>query len=280
MKVAVLCMAHEITPNLELMINSLSPGFDFYIHFDKKMGKMEKDNFPKNVFIIENRVKVFWSDYSQIQAMYNLLQESYSDNYSHYLFISGADFPLKSGSDILSFFEKNKGVSFIEYSPLPKKEWSFVGGGHERYDKYWITQVNNRKIVSGLGIVLLRLQRLLRVKRNAFPINYYGGSNWSNLSKEAVGYILNYIEKNPAFMKKMRFTFQIDELWIQSILKTSSLDLVNNELRYTDWKTGPEFPKTLDTTDFEKLKKSDALFARKMKGFDLTLQEEILKYIH
>jgi hypothetical protein len=35
-------------------------------------------------------------------------------------------------------------------------------------------------------------------------------------------------------------------------------------LRYIDWNTGPEFPRTLRREDFEKISQSNALFARKL----------------
>ena len=36
-------------------------------------------------------------------------------------------------------------------------------------------------------------------------------------------------------------------------------------LRYIDWKTGPDYPRILDDMDFDRMQKSNTLFARKVK---------------
>lgn len=37
----------------------------------------------------------------------------------------------------------------------------------------------------------------------------------------------------------------------------------NMALRYIDWKTGPQYPRVLNENDFDKIKNSNCLFARK-----------------
>ena len=41
-------------------------------------------------------------------------------------------------------------------------------------------------------------------------------------------------------------------------------------LRYIDWDSGPDYPRTLDESDFDKMKQSGMLFARKMNT-DITV---------
>ncbi|WP_418263903.1 beta-1,6-N-acetylglucosaminyltransferase [Flavobacterium faecale] len=276
MRIAILCIAHELSPNLKLMLGNLSKDFDIYVHMDSKYGEIDEKDFPKNVFFIKNRIKVYWSDSSQIRAMYNLLESSFNTNYSHYLFISGADFPIKSNQFILDFFKDNKN-SYLDISPLPKVQWSSVGGGKDRFEKFWLTKFNNRKITCILGKITLFVQKTINFKRKSLPIEYYGGSNWSNLSHEAVAYILDYLQTNPSFMESTKYTFQMDEIWIQTILKTSQhLEVINNDLRYTDWVSGPDFPRTLDLKDYDLLTCSEAFFARKVSSTNLSLQNKIL----
>ena len=43
-------------------------------------------------------------------------------------------------------------------------------------------------------------------------------------------------------------------------------------LRYIDWKSGPEYPKILNNDDFDLIKKTECLFARK---FDDNLDVEM-----
>lgn len=278
--IAILCMTHVIDDNFKLLINRLSPDFDIYVHFDKK----SEPSYAKQIEAIKSdkvkfikSAKVYWGGYSLSLSEYNLLKEAFSSGktYSHYLLISGADFPIKSNEEISEFFHQNQDVSFLSYSKLPTPSLPYW---MERVNKYWFTEFKNRKITSGLGKITLSLQRLLGINRKLYFKEYYGGSNWVNLSHSAVAYILNYIEKNPRAFKSFKRTMCSDELWKQTILHTSKeLVLINDSLRYIDWRKGPERPRILDETDYEAISKSNALFARKVKGKDLTLQKMIMQ---
>ncbi|EPJ5820036.1 beta-1,6-N-acetylglucosaminyltransferase, partial [Klebsiella pneumoniae] len=39
---------------------------------------------------------------------------------------------------------------------------------------------------------------------------------------------------------------------------------INNALRYTDWTTGPQYPRLLDSSDLEKINNTFCFFARKI----------------
>ena len=43
-------------------------------------------------------------------------------------------------------------------------------------------------------------------------------------------------------------------------------------IRYIEWNSGPDFPKTLDENDFNKMKSSDMFFARKLEK-DISLEK-------
>ena len=50
--------------------------------------------------------------------------------------------------------------------------------------------------------------------------------------------------------------------------------VINDDIRYIDWTTGPEYPRTLTLDDFTKVRESNALFARK---FSLTKDYAIIQ---
>ena len=97
-------------------------------------------------------------------------------------------------------------------------------------------------------------------------MKYYGGTNWVNLSKDAVEYLLDFIEKHPEFLKSFRYTRNADEIWLHTILLNSPLcdQIENSSKRYIDWSSGPEYPRTLRIEDYNKIIQSDAFFARKI----------------
>lgn len=280
--IAILCIAHVIDDNFRLLVRQLSSDFDFYVHFDKKnesfYQKEIKEMKQLNISFVTN-VTVYWGGFSQILCEYNLLKEAFNSDkkYSHYLLISGADFPIKSNQEIYNFFQNNKNISFLEAIKLPRASWGF-GGGLDRVRRFWFTEFKNRNVSKLLGRITLIIQKTLGIQRSLFFREYYGGGNWADLSQDAVEYILKYIESNPEALKSFIKTRSSDEIWKQTILKTSNnLTVLNKFLRYTDWRKGPQFPRILDETDYENITKSEALFARKFHGKDLTLQKMILK---
>jgi len=184
--------------------------------------------------------------------------------------ISGQDFPVKKHYCIKSFFEMNNGLSYMSYSSLPYNNWS--NKGMDRILFEWDID----------GIVVQQNQ--MGIIRN-FPekIKPYGGSQWWSLHKECVDYLLevcndgNYIYD---FYKKCLIP---DEMLFQTILMNSEYKnrIINDNLRYIDFYSGPEFPKILRIEDYDKLiSENRFLFARKFDDYvDYKLRDMINNFI-
>lgn len=263
--IAILILAHHNAEQLSLLIEHLKPDFDIFVQIDKKSA-LDINSLPKgeNVSYFKE-IAVYWGHFSQIQNMKFLLEQAYrTANYSHYCFISGDDLPIKSNQFIKSFLLENRDKIFMYSNPLPIKTWGF-NGGYDRLDRYWFMKINHRKTAKILGRLSLLFQRFLRIKLKRYDMDYYAGSNWVNLSAAAVDYLFKFLNENPSYLKKLKYSRATDEIWIQSVLGNSSLktNIVNYDLRYIDWTSGPDFPRTLTMEDYEKIRKSDALFGRK-----------------
>ncbi|MEL0456402.1 beta-1,6-N-acetylglucosaminyltransferase [Flavobacteriaceae bacterium SZ-1-7] len=265
-KIAIIILAHHNPEQLSILINHLKTDFDLYVQIDKK-SDLQINALPvgQNIFYHKD-IEVYWGDFSQVLSMYTILKNAYlKKDYDNYLYISGDDFPIKTNTFIKNFFNKNKSSIFMYANPLPISTWGF-NHGFDRLDRYWFMKIKSRKFVKALARFTLYLQRLFFIKNKRFPLKYYAGSNWINLTRESVTYIFNFIEKNPTFFKRLKYSRATDELWAQSILMNSPLKekIVNHDLRYIDWSKGPDYPRTLDLTDYDNLLESDALFARKI----------------
>ena len=128
----------------------------------------------------------------------------------------------------------------------------------------------------------------------------YGGSQWWTLTHDCIGYVLEYVHAHKAFVRFYRTTHAPDEGFFQTIVMNSEFatraanydtyqawrkeaepwrpvsleaesarklpDSLFN-LRYVDWSeefSGKrEAPAILDEQDFDALRASDCLFARK-----------------
>lgn len=250
------------------------------IHVDLKSPEVYtaiQQHFSENkrVLLVEERYKVFWGSYGQIRATASLLKTAYRNfSFDYCLLLSGQDMPVKKFSELKHFFTSNKGKQYLVNFKLPDNQWS--NGGLERMQIFYINTEFALPFFNKLNALILKLQRSFHFYRSV-NYNLYGGSNWFNLSSDAVAYIISFLEKDPAYLKSFRWTRTADEIFIQTILLNSSFkdSVVSNDLRYVDWSSGPEYPRTLRVSDFGKIVNAkDRFFARK---FDLTVDSQIIK---
>lgn len=264
--IAILILAHHNQEQLGLLIDHLCPDFDVFVQIDKKSA-LSIAGLPrrKNVHYFKE-IPVYWGHVSQVINMKFILEKAHALGYDRYCYISGDDFPIKSNVYIQNFFDSHTDTIFMYANPLPIATWGF-NYGFDRLDRYWFMQFNHRPFVKVMGRATLILQRVLGIKIKRYPMAYYAGSNWLNLTHESITYLFSFLEHNPKFMDNLKYSRATDEIWIQSILMNSPLieKVVNDDLRYIDWTSGPEYPRILDSKDISKIKKSKALFARKIK---------------
>lgn len=262
--IAILILAHHNQEQLTLLINHLSIDFDVYVQIDRKSDLVVAE-LPQteNVFYYKE-LQVFWGDFSQVENMRFILEKAHLKGYDFYSFISGDDLPIKSNQEIKNFIDLNKDKNYMYANPLPIATWGF-NKGFDRLDRFWFMKMGNRKIVKILGRATLLLQKMLFFKIKRFDINYYAGSNWVNLNGKSVSYIFSFLNENPNYLKKLKYSRATDEIWIQSIIMNSPFkkNVENYDLRHINWTKGPEYPRVLNKEDILDLKNSKGLFARK-----------------
>lgn len=262
--IAILILAHHNPKQLSLLVNHFYTDFNVYVQIDKKSDLIIEE-LPKNDNVIYfKEINVYWGDFSLVENMLFLFKKAYKNRHSHYLLISGDDLPIKSNKEIISFFKANQNKIYMYANPLPIKTWE-LNNGFDRLDRYWYMKIKSRNLVKIINKIFLYAQRVLGIKLKRFPIKYFAGSQWLNLTYESLKLVFNFLEKNPDYLKKLKYSRATDEIWIQSIIMNSALreKVINNDLRYIDWTSGPEFPRILNENDENKLLESDALFARK-----------------
>ncbi|MDY2590820.1 MAG: beta-1,6-N-acetylglucosaminyltransferase, partial [Agathobacter sp.] len=113
-----------------------------------------------------------------------------------------------------------------------------------------------------------------------------GGWSWFTWTPSIVDFVFNYLEKNPSYLKRFKYTNCGDELIFQTILfpEAQRLNLeMYRPYRYVSWKpkgrktdVGNNFPYILNEEDFEDVYNSEAFFCRKV---DLPVSSELLDLI-
>ena len=270
-RICFLIAAHKNHNQLLRLINHLKKDFDIYVHIDKR-SKLSLKSFD-NVNIYK-KIATYHGDVSLVNATIFLVKEALKNNYDRYIFISGQDIPLKTNKEIINFFDRNKDKEFISFENIKNsdgiyKEMSFRLNAYN-FGKLYRKLLSRkfREIVSNIPFI----------KRKT-PENIYYGSQWWNLSHNAIKYILEYVEKNPQYLNRFNYTWGSDEFFFQSILLTSSLKdkCVNDCLRYLIWDGGA--PMNFHMEDYRKIKENikDNLFARK---FDENIDNDIIDKLY
>ncbi|MFW1798553.1 beta-1,6-N-acetylglucosaminyltransferase [Acinetobacter nematophilus] len=269
----ILC--HQMTNPLRFLITSLCKNTDLriLIHVDQKSDLNQfLDEFSNysQVDFIQNRINVLWGSYSQIEAALELLKTAQAYDYEYFSLLSGDDIPLQKISNFHLFLEKNP-HEFLDLDRYPKcKLEPRVKYKHD--DCFF-----NKNRTSKERLKCKWQRKLFKMGLRKNDISHlpklYKGSQWFTLSHNAINYIFEYLTSHPEYVVPFKTSLCGDELFFHTILLNSNLsnkiksknNMSESFIRYIDWETGPDFPRTLNESDFDKMKSSGMFFARKLK---------------
>ncbi len=274
-KLAYLILVHHQPKQLERLIRKLSfPGVDFYIHVDEKADIrpfLQLISLPQVVFI-KKREKVNWGGYSIIKATINGFEAIISSgiDYQYITLLSGQDYPLKSNEAIQQFFTDNPRKAFISFLSI-ESEWTEA---LPRLQKYFLTD----HPFAGSTRIEALLNKLLPARKQPQGLVFVGRFQWFSMTLEQIKYIVTVLQKNKKLQKYLRFTWGSDEFVFQTLLYNSDFrnQMVNDNLRYTNWTPGTASPKILTMDNANELSASDKLFARK---FDAAIDKDVLDFL-
>lgn len=261
---------------------------DLFIHIDKKSILKEEDikTLTKGGSIrVYKEIKTYWSDCSLTQVEIFLIEKIRETkiDYEYIHMLSGADLPLKSQDEILSFYDENKGKEFVEY----QIDGKFLDKPYRDRIKYFhvLTKYyrNKNKLIRYFSILVeylcLFFQAIFGVNRLNKGEEWARGSNWFDITLDLADYVLS---KKEEIERRFKMTRASDESFLPLVVHNSSFrdklylktfdgDMRAN-MRYIDWKRGD--PYTFLNKDYDDLVSSKLLFARK---FDQNVDKKIIE---
>lgn len=284
-KHAYLIMAHAQPELLKRLLCLLDDERnDIYLHIDKKTEDFPVDEMKNAVkkagLVFTERTDVRWGSYSQINCEMVLLKEAVKTEHAYYHLLSGADLPIKTQSEIHAFFEKYEGMEFVD-EDLPKINETALA--RVKYAHHFYGKAGSIRDI--LGALETKLQRILGVDRTKKEGNviFQKGRNWFSITH---GLAKLVVEKEVWIRKVFEKSVCGDELFLQTIARNSefALEICNPnthpeipDTRYIDWERGSNNnPYTFREQDFEELKESQSLFARK---FDRKIDQNIIEKV-
>lgn len=269
MKHAIIILLHQDLNVLKDLFEFFDEDFKFFIHIDKHF-KCNLDSiriaYP-NVYIF-SKYYVNWGGRNILLAELFLIQQALkSDNFDYIHLMSGTDMPIRSLSEFKAFFKRYEGLSFMEYHRYPVPKWE--NGTMRRIEFYWINDYINFRNPKYYNIfeTIFNFQIKHNIRRR-MPKHYeilYGGSNWMSLYKDCAHELIPDSSSKLGFLKRLRFTFAADEVYIHTVLLNSKAqkNIVNNNKRYIDWNGIGGSPSILREEMFREVVFSQCLLGRK-----------------
>ena len=275
-KHAYLIIANENFQQLALLLQAIDhPQNDIYVHVDAKSETFDTQVLEQAVkkgrlFFPEQRIRVFWGDYSLIACELVLLEcAAEHGTYAYYHLLSGKDMPLKTQDEIHAFFAANAGKEFVRIGKHVDANFEF----RYKYRYPWLSKVRNPKnkglkIQLVLSILGQRIRGVDRTRANP-GIVFCKGTQWFSITDQLARYVLS---KKDWIAQTFVDGYCCDEVFLQTLVYNSEFrerlcympwgDGCSSNMRLIDWSRGR--PYTFRMEDKAELEVSPCLFVRKI----------------
>lgn len=297
MAIAYCILAHKNPEQMRRLLRAVWHPENLYVlHYDKRSARAEHavvarlpEEFP-NVRILPCRA-VFWGRFSQVAVQIKALKLAVQSAaaWTHFINLTGQDFPLRPQSEILSILSAAAGTSYVNhFDPFDGVHWQYPA---DRLSKIHIDSpfLERLLMVPAIGRRVRRAlgwsNRIPTVpflrRKSPAEFRYFGGSNHLILSRDAATYVVR--DRNAGkTIWRLRWSGHPDESVFQSSLLNSRFAevTVNDDRRAVFWeKRTDASPQTLTSADSDRLRNARSegkLFARK---FDVLKDSDIINLV-
>ncbi len=269
--IAYFLLVHRYPEQFKRLFSAIyAPGNQYVVHIDKSSGAgLARDISAflapyQGAEILESK-DALWGGYSLVDAelrgMARLLEMG--SRWTHYINLSGQDFPLKSQDYIRQFFAANPGKQFIRALDQRKERPDTMN----RVSHLFIEE-NGKITATG-------------VARGYLPGDTpFIGTQWKAVTRNFCEFVC-HDPRAERFKAFYRHSFIADEAFFQTVIMNSGDQgiVMNDDLRMIDWVPDGDIklrPRNYDVRDLGELKRSTDLFARK---FDAENDSEILELL-
>lgn len=303
MRIAFCNLCHTDPEMVARVANKLTQNkdFDMYVHVDAKSDikpfkQLLNDN--KQVYFLENRVKVYWGGYHAILASFALLEVALKSekHYDYIVMLQNLDYPIKSNDYIEKFFTDNQGTEYIRGCHIAEtKDWHYAAKYkiYNSRDKEFYLKKHNplTKLVWDGWHALMSLGTIgfngIHEENGEKLELYYGTAQWA-VTRECAEYMVEFYHTHPKFNKRMMHIKFPDEEYFHTIVHNSRFR--THCVKYDEpvqrwlvnWRNIHyfEFPDegvvTFTEKDYQKLMEREELFCRKVRsGVSDTLLDNI-----
>lgn len=239
------------------------PRADIFLHVDKRTDPapfLEPGTIP-----VGKRIVVQWGGWDLVEATLVLLSESLARGcYSHFTHLSGQDYLLQPVDKILASLESHPG-QWVDLA------WT----DDDRRARWSCYHVTTKHPLRRLAQRAFRKFCLRPPRLRALPpgLVYGCGSALWTLDHRAAEWTMDFLRRRPDVPRFFRNTIHTSEMFVHTLMRSSPFaDQLGRHGHFIDWSRGGPHPEVLVQSDFDRLLRSEMLFARK---FDSTRSESL-----
>ena len=271
MKLAYLITAYKDAGSLLELAEMFAQSGYVYIHIDKKSRTITEEDIealnriPNCVAI--RKYDINWGGFNHVKAILELVMMAVANEDVSYIhMLTGEDFPLVPLQQLEEEFLSCDRIYMTYIGPENLPETVTV-----RYRYYnWFQDRNvKNKLLWSVQDMTVKLQKFCGVCREGIGefTRIYKGLVYISMPKDAAAYVVEYVACHEEFWEELYKCQVPEEFFFQTLFmnhETWSQQVENRELRYMDWSKGDgASPVYLADDDYEKIKASGCLFARK-----------------
>jgi len=288
MKLAFLVLSHSHPQQVYRLVSRLVEMYNapVAIHHDFDKSAIDVSRFSRlPVRFVQPHVVTNWGGLPVVDAVLRALEllRDWLDP-DWVMLLSGSDYPIRRADDVIADLGESSFDGYLDHRRIRYdliSSWSSSGNssppyGFQRstypakaYDRYISLRWNNvpwvdRSLRFTRKHILVRDPRIAGL-RSPFHsgIDCYAGEFWFTGNRRVIATLLEPSELHSRLRAHYGSRQNVDESLIHTILCNSPLRISADHRRYIDWHLPSKHPKTLDTSDLERLIGSQRWFARK-----------------
>ena len=240
-------------------------------HVDRKADQQAFEHAA--VSFAPDRVDVKWAGYSMVRATLSLLRFALERHpgASHYVLLSGADYPVKRNEEIAAFFAKHRGRNLIKFYDARQAAHSMRSLLNYHFHDYLPSRPP--MALKAIRRVAELLARPFKRKLPSGLIPCFG-SQWWAVTGECAAYILEESGRTAFWRSFWKHVFAPDEFYFHTLVGNSpflkvSTGFVPFQGRGT-WRLAnfhiihPSLTKVYAMDDYEDIRDAKMMFVRKM----------------
>ncbi|MDX2303624.1 MAG: beta-1,6-N-acetylglucosaminyltransferase [Microscillaceae bacterium] len=245
MKIAYLILSRDNPEHTQTLIERISgKNKHCFVHIDANTSyDFEELENLSGLTLLKPSLKVNPDGFSQVRAILGLLNLAISQGqFDYFILLSGNDYPVRSQEFIDFYLEKN--YKQDEYIHIRKMPYLPAGMSEDQIIHYHF-ECNRSNPQSFRDFVCLSAEYVLKSFKFRKKIDFqlYTGSPWWALTQPCVRYILEFVSKNPEFLKIYQMADRPCESFFHTIIANSHFSRhVRHSLTYEEGEDFLEAP--------------------------------------